>query len=395
MSLIQALSLLLIAAHLLGGLTHRLHLSELLGQLLAGVLLGPMLLNWVQPSASVSAWIDVAVLMVVISAGLETRLADIVWHYRPRHALALLPSLLVPVGGAWLVAAAFAHSSIACTVIALCIAVTALPVALRILSDFGLQRTPLAQLTIASALLGDVLVLLALSALSPLAQQVEAPIAKMIGLNLLKLAALLVLVVICTMLHRRLHRTLLRSQSQANLRTSAGLLVILLLAAAANMLNLHFAIGAFVGALIVSEPYTDMHHRHPLRAAVDGATQWWFAPLFLAYQGTQLNAQPWTQPWFTLCLLLIAVAGKLLGGYWSARSAGLSTHEARGVGMVMNARGVMGMLVANIAWREGLIDAGTNSALLMVSMATTLLTPILLQSWQHAALTAPSPRVGE
>jgi Kef-type K+ transport system membrane component KefB len=113
-----------------------------------------------------------------------------------------------------------------------------------------------------------------------------------------------------------------------------------------------------------------------------------FGPLFLAYQGLQFHLQSLARPGFVLSLIVAAVVSKLLSGYLVGLSQRMSKHEAWGVGIIMNARGVMELVVASIAFRAGLVDAEIFSALLVVGLVTTVLTPLLLKRWQ---ISVPAP----
>lgn len=388
MSLIQNLCLLLITAHLLGKLSARFGQPELLGHMTAGVLVGPAFLNWVSANSQLNAFSDLAVLFVVITAGLEMRLGEVTSMFKGRGILALLPGIVLPAAGALALALYFAQPWLSATVVALCVAVTALPVALRILASFGLIGIRLAQLTIAGALLADVLVLLSLGVLSANAKGSPNSTGSLLGLGLLKLSALMALVGIGAWLCKRIYRQrALQPRRLAAAQLSFALLLILGLAAASDALGLHFAIGAFLGALTVSEFYDAAASRaktqHPLRSQLDGMTNIIFAPLFLACQGTHFTASSLTHPAFAISLVLIAVTTKMIGGYWGARIRGLSRHEAQGTAIVMNARGVMEMVVASIAYRNGLVDQALFSTLLIVGIVTTLLTPLLLKRWQR------------
>ncbi len=397
MSLIQNLCLLLIFAHLLGKLASRFGQPELLGHMCAGVLLGPALLNWVIASSTLNAFADLAVLFVVIVAGLEMRLRDVASMFKGRNLLGLLPGIVLPAISGYLLARYFNFDLLGATVVALCVAVTALPVALRILGSFGLLGTPLARLTIAGALLADLLVLLTLGMLSP--QSAATPeaaisLAAKLSMGAAKLAVLLALLAVGYWVSKRLYRQrALQPRRLAAAQLSFALLLILGLAAASDALGLHFAIGAFLGALTVSD-VSDTGHRaaHPLRLQLEGMSNMLFAPLFLATQGTHFTVAGFAQPAFALSLVAVAVISKMIGGYWGARLQGLSRHEANGTAIVMNARGLMEMVVASIAYRAGLVDEALFSTLLIVGIITTLITPALLKYWQkqseHAAVHA-------
>ena len=398
MSLIQNLCLLLISAHLLGKLAARLGQPELLGHMTAGVLLGPACLNWVSANSQLNSFADLAVLMVVITAGLEMRLRSVTNMFVGRGLLGLLPSIVLPGAAGLALALYFEQPWLSATVTALCVSVTALPVALRILASFKLIGTRIAQLTIASALLADVLILLSLGVLSAQAKGTAHSTGLLLGLGLLKLLALLSLVAIGALLCKYIYRQrALQPRRLAAAQLSFALLLILGLAAAADGLGLHFAIGAFLGALTVSEFHNEAwsNHaglnagsvaQHPLRTQLDGMSNVIFAPLFLACQGTHFTASSLTHPAFTISLILIAVATKMMGGYWGARIVGQSRHDAQGTAIVMNARGVMEMVVASIAYRAGLVDQSLFSTLLIMGIVTTLITPMLLKQWQKQGL---------
>jgi Kef-type K+ transport system membrane component KefB len=120
-----------------------------------------------------------------------------------------------------------------------------------------------------------------------------------------------------------------------------------------------------------------------LEATCEVLTASLFGPVFLAYQGLQFHLDTLSQPAFIAALIAGAVVAKLVSGYLVGRLQGMSSHEALGVGIVMNARGVMELVVASIAFRAALVDGQIFSALLMVGLVTTVLTPLMLRIWQR------------
>jgi Kef-type K+ transport system membrane component KefB len=299
-----------------------------------------------------------------------------------------MPGFLLPAATGFALAQCFAYDWLGATIIAMCLSITALPVALRILSGFGLLGTQLAQIAIAGALLADVIVLLTLGMLTPVAGANPASIGALVGLGALKLCALLGLVAAGAWASSRVHRYRgSPTRTTAAAQSTFALLLILLLAAASDALGLHFAIGAFLGALSVTEFHRDGGALHPLHRKLAGMVNFVFAPLFLACQGTQFTTGTLALTVFTTALTFAAIGSKLVGGYWSALCFGLARHEARGVAIVMNARGMMEMVIASIAFGAGLVDASLFSTLLIVGMITTMCTPLLLRQWQqHQAL---------
>ncbi|HEX2584513.1 MAG TPA: cation:proton antiporter [Steroidobacteraceae bacterium] len=384
MTVIQNICLLLISAYVLGLLAARLRQPELLGHMIAGIALGPALFGWVDASPALNAIADLAVLFVVISAGLEMRLHSVASVFKGNGLIALLPGFLVPAIAGGITAYAFHFSPMSTVVIALCTSVTALPVALRILSSFNLLSTRLAYVTIASGLLGDVAVLLTLGVLSSAAKE-DGNVTQLLGVGLMKVAMLAAMILAGVLISKAVYRRMALQPSRlASTQLSVGLVLILLFAIVCEAIGFTFVVGAFLGTLLVNEYHTDNHTPHPLRAHVDGLSTYVFAPLFLACQGTHFTVDAFTRPAFALTLLLVAIASKLIGGYWTGRWCGLPHHDARGVAIVMNARGVMEMVIASIAYRAGLVDESLFSTLLIIGVCTTVCTPLMLRHWQRS-----------
>lgn len=386
MTVIQNTCLLIISAYLLGLLSTRLRQPELLGHMLAGITMGPALLGWIPASTGLNAVADLAVLFVVIAAGLEMRLHAVASIFKGRGALALLPSFLLPAIAGGITAFMFHFSPTGTIVVALCTSVTALPVALRILSSFNLLTTRLAYVTIAGGLLGDITVLLVLGVLSSTAKQ-NGNVAQVLGFGLIKLLMLAALIAFGVFISKAIYRRMaLQPTRLASMQLSVGLVLILILAITCEAIGFTFVVGAFLGALLINEYHTDNRTPHPLRTHVEGLATYVFAPLFIACQGTHFSVDAFTHPAFTVTLLLIAIGSKLIGGYWTARWCGLPSLEARGVAIVMNARGVMEMVVASIAYRAGLVDESLFSTLLIVGVCTTICTPMMLRWWQKPGM---------
>ncbi|HMN44792.1 MAG TPA: cation:proton antiporter [Povalibacter sp.] len=387
MSLIVSLFLLLGLAHGLGTLARRFGLPALAGHMIAGILVGPSVLGGIAPGPGLGAVADIAVFFVVLTAGLEMRLQHVTDVLRGRGALSLFAGFAVPVcvGGA--VAFAFELPSIPAIVVALCIAVTALPVALQILSGFNMLGTRIASVTVSGALLSDILVFLILGVLIELSGSAR-PATEAVGIAFVKLAGLVLAIVAaqfaCVQVMKRRAAPV---ESTSNGASSGNLAFVLLfvlgLGALSELLGFHFAIGAFFAAMMVTPELIGDSSFDRLERTCDVLTASLFGPVFLAYQGLQFHLQTLSQPAFIGALIVGAVVSKMLSGYLVGRMQGMSKHDAWGVGIVMNARGVMELVIASIAFRAALVDGQIFSALLIVGLVTTVLTPLMLRAWQR------------
>jgi Kef-type K+ transport system membrane component KefB len=375
----------LIGAHLLGRLAERLQQPALVGHMLAGILLGPSVLQWVRPGPSFAAISDLSVLFVVITAGLEMRMQHVLDVFRGKGTFALALGFAIPAAAAGAFAYAVGMTLIPGLVVMLCLSVTALPVALRILSGFGMLDTPVARVAIASALLSDVIVLMILGVVLSLTSANSGWVPA-VGLSLAKLGALIALVGVCHFICTRLSAMRMGRAADTKKQSADSVLILTLvfmlaLGALSELLGFHFAIGVFFAALMITRDLISDARFENLERTCEVMTTSLFGPLFLAYQGIQFRFEALDNGTLVLGLLLVAISSKLVAGYAAARLKKLPHQEALGVAAIMNARGVMEMVVASIAYRASLVDQGLFSALLLVGMATTMITPLLLKQW--------------
>jgi len=386
MTLIAALSLLLVVGHVLGRLSERLGQPALLGHMVAGVVVGPSVLNWVHGTPQLAAVADISVLFVVVTAGLEMRLQHVLDAFRGRGAFALLLGFMIPAVCAAALAYSFELTLIPAIVVTLCVSVTALPVALRILDGFKLLDTRVAQVAISGALLSDVIILLVLGVAIAMSQPSNhADVWTTMSISVIKLIALLAIVGACHWVCLRLSKR--KTKTPAPVKQPADTVLILTLifmfalGAVAEALGFHFAIGVFLASLMVTKDLINDVRFESLEKTCELITVSLFGPIFLAYQGVQFELATLANLTLVLGIIAVAVVSKLIGGYAAARLTHVPHFESVGVAIVMNARGVMEMVVASIANRAGLIDREIFSALIVMGIATTVLTPIMLKRW--------------
>lgn len=391
MALMTSIFVLLLSAHALGRLSARIGLPMLAGHMIAGILLGPSLLSWLAPSSALGAVSDVAVLFVVLTAGLEMRLAHVIEVFRGRGIGALMIGFVVPLCTGGAIAHAFSLPTVPAIVVALCVSVTALPVALQILSGFRMLGTQIARVSISGSLLADIIVFMVLGVLIELTVADRAASwSASAAFAVCKLIALIVAIVAAHFLCTRLMKRSLLKESASVGETSAKLAFVLMfvlgLGALSETLGFHFAIGSFFAAMMISAEVIGERPFERLQGTCEVLTASLFGPLFLAYQGMQFHLDSLARPAFVLTLLVGAVVSKLLSGYVVGRLQKMSSRDAWGVGIVMNARGVMELVVASIALRAGLVNQEVFSALLIIGLVTTVLTPLMLKRWQAGGL---------
>jgi Kef-type K+ transport system membrane component KefB len=405
---------LFVAARVGGELAVRVHLPSHIGELVMGIVLGPSLFGVIWPEAfdwlfpadpSQRALLDVvgwiAVILLVLLAGLETRLG--IMRRAGRAAIgASVGGFVLPfaVGFALGLAApeALVPSSIGgplfATFIATAMSISAIPVIARILSDLDLYRTAVGMVILAAALASDVLGWIIVSLVSGWAGDTEGPSVSSIVLwtAVFLVAGYLVgrpVVAACMRLARERLRMPFAEPAMMLLLVFAG-------AAATQAIGIHLVLGALVIAILIGRT-----QRGP-SSAVDGVTSiamGFFAPLFFAYTGLKvdLTTLDGAALAFGAAAVVVACAGKVVGGGIGARAGGLPTWEALAVGFGLNARGAMELVIATIGLSIGVLTEASYAILVLIAVVTTIMAAPTLRWCMRragpAALRRARPRI--
>lgn len=400
LKLVLSFAVLLGVARLLGELAVRVRLPAVAGEITAGVVLGPSLLSglfpslgrWVIPDNALQAQLlDVVgligVMLLMLVVGLETDLGLI--RTRARTAAAVgVAGLVVPFASGILVSFAFpdhllvdpARRRVFALFLAVALALSAIPVLAKILADLGLMRAPFGQTALAAGMIDDLLGWTLLGIVTSLAAAggVNAGnVASTVGAVAVFLGATLFVA-------RPLCRVALRVV-QERFRSRDMILTLLVAFALAwgafsHALHLEPILGAFAIGVIFGQM-----RRLPVEVGrrIESVTFGVFAPVFLAIAGLRLSLADLLEPsliGLTALLLAVAAGSKLIGAYLGARYfAGTGQREALGYGLALNARGVLGIIVAALGLSMGILGVEVYSMIVVVSVVTSVIAPIGLR----------------
>ena len=385
-----ALAAMLGLARLLGEIARVAGLPLVVGELAAGIVLGPTVLGhlaprgqaWLFPQsgaaqAMIGAYATVAVVLLLVVVGLEVDLGVL----RRRGRSALLTGLLgvvLPLASG--VALGFflpdsdlvdpARRSTLALLLGVALSISALPVIAKTLLDLGLFKSDVGLLVMAAAMIDDLVGWLALSLLLGPVRGAGVDLstfAKTVGLALLLFGLLM-------LGGRRLIDSLLlrleRSGTGASGRVLSLVILLALFAAAATQaIGLHAVFGGFVVGVVVGG---SARVKERTRVAIEDFVVNVFAPVFFASIGLRVDFAKAFD--LGLCLLVFALATipKLLGCAIGSRLGGLKWRQALAVGFGMNARGAMGIILADLAREAGLLTDRLFVALVFMALATSL-----------------------
>jgi Kef-type K+ transport system membrane component KefB len=158
-----------------------------------------------------------------------------------------------------------------------------------------------------------------------------------------------------------------------------AVLFVLLFGSIGEQLGTHYVIGAFFGALLLSRDLFGTSLFSDLEHTLNSITSGFLAPIFFAYIGLRFSVQTFSSPAFVIAVLAVAAFSKIGAGYAGARWIRMDRYEALGVGIILNGRGIMELVVANIAYQRGFINQELFSILVLMGIFTTVITPILFR----------------
>jgi Kef-type K+ transport system membrane component KefB len=401
MELFYVLLVLLIATRALGELAVRLGQPELVGELLAGVLIGIVvgrysesfpILTDLSDDRVFAAITDLGIFFLMLMAGLELRPGKLAESSRGAVLVAVgglvLPLLLgIALAWGWLPPSELRAAQALFLGVAL--AITAVPVSVGVLMSMKRLDTAVGHMIVSAAVVDDVLSLLLLAVLTAVLETGSVPDASSLGLLAGKVGLFFAIAVpfgvfLFPWLGRRV-AALHGDEFEFSFLVLAGLGYAVL----AEALAMHFLIGAFLAGLFFVRRTIDEETYDDVSRKVRALTHGFLAPVFFASIGMHLHtAALFEAPLFLGALVLIATAGKLLGAGIPARLGGMRRRDALAVGIGMNARGAVELIVADVAFRAGTfslpeppgpIVASMYSAVVATAIATTLATPIGLK----------------
>ena len=391
-------------ARLFGWVMKSINQPPVVGELLAGVVLGPTVLGslapgvsqWIFGEATVDSvifglsWLGVIMLLIVI--GFETDLAIIV-RFRTAALGVSAGALLLPLIGFFLVAHLVPDSflgesadvSVFAGFFALAFSVSALPVVAKILQDLGYLRRNFGQITLAAGMTIDSVGWLILAALSGIAQDGFQPVelARSFG-------GLLVFLLVAATVGRWFVDRLFRFVMARGSSVTAALSITLVAALIGGVTTQSLRLEAILGAFIVGVILAGTRHQLPqVRSTLETVTAAFFAPIFFAYSGLRVDvgllnsgaAVAWT-----VGLIVAAIAAKIIGTALGGFFAGIRGREALALGSGLSALGAMGIVVAIVGLNLGVVSETGYTVMVLAALVTSVVSPQFLRAavsgWQ-------------
>ena len=337
--------IILVAARILGHVFRKMQQPALVGQILAGIILGPTLFGILQTNESSNVLGSVAVFFLMFVAGLEMNLNEIKKTGKSAVIISLI-AFSVPFLVGSQVASLFGLPTVQSIFMGLLLSITALPVSAIVLMEFGILRSKIGNTVITSAAINDIIAL-----------------------------AILVIIV-----------HLSASGSSHFDASTIGVSVIIVTT----------MIAVFSTSLIFGKKLLPKKESSRAYGVVFGVTFGFFAPLFFGFIGVEFNANSIIEfiPLF-VALLAVAIATKIGGGFIGAKIAKFSNNDSLAIGTLMNGRGMMELAIAAIGLSVGILNISLFSIAVAIGLVTTISAPLLARPFISKAKLSESTKITE
>ena len=369
--ILLSLFVIFVAAQIGAELARRLRLPGVVGEIVAGCVVGPSALAWIAPSEALDVLAEIGVVLLLFSVGLETRIDEMKRVGRSAFLVGVL-GVAVPfaLGSLWAHGAGFDWDK--SLFIAAAFVATSAGITARVLQELGVLQREESRVILGAAVIDDILAMLLLGIVTALQVGENVQIGTLAVVVLEAVGFVLVIGLFGTRLARRW------SQRLGQLKLCSSLTVALALCLGLAFLSTQFGLAAIIGAFLAGMVASET----PQREKLEHQTQPLLAlmtPFFFVLTGAKIELAQLASAdaLLTLALItLIALVSKLIGGYLGALALGKRSALIVGVGMMP--RGEVGVVIASLGLAAGVFSARTYALIVAMSLLTSVITPPLL-----------------
>ena len=394
--LLIVILILVVLARVTGELMQRLGQLAILGELLIGIILGAMIaygpftqFDGLVENEVFGAFTSLGMFLLMLMAGMEMDVGKLV-KASGSGVLVALGGMILPLGLGFLVGHLFLPESsykfAQSFFIGVSLSITAVPALSRVLIELKQMDTRLGRTVMNAAIVDDVLGLFLLAILTTIIAEGGVPSTGELGILALKIAGFFVFVFIAgKYLIPRLGRICALSKFE-EIEFSVAITIALVFGIAAEYSGMHFIIGALFAGMFLREDTFGKEVAQHLEEHISGITLGFLAPLFFVSIGLHVNLSALTTaPTLVVVILIAAIIGKVVGCGLPARLAKFSLRESLAIGIGMNGRGAVEIVVAVVALEAGLFTrpqpvplevAAIFSGIVIMAILTTVVVPL-------------------
>jgi Kef-type K+ transport system membrane component KefB len=381
----------IVVSYLVGQVFAHIGQPAVVGEMMAGVLLGPSVFGLVAPSAfqfvfatsslgALRLFSQIGVCLFMFTVGMEMDVTDL--RRRAHTAIVVSQASMIVPYFLGMLLALFLYNRLAqpgasflsfALFMGISMSITAFPVLVRILRDRGMFKTSLGSTATACAAVGDVTAWCVLAFVVAIAQATSLDSAAF-NLGLVVIFVALMLFLIKPRLPDWLGRSALERSDPSKGVLAFVFGVVLASALSTQLIGIHALFGAFLAGIVMPAVGG---FREKLVVRVENLSSVLLLPVFFAFTGlrTQIGLLNSGQDWIVcLIIIVLATAGKLGGSALAARLTGMKWRESLQLGALMNTRGLMELIALNIGYDMGILSQRIFTMLVIMALVTTIMT---------------------
>ncbi|MGW6192370.1 cation:proton antiporter [Bacillus cereus] len=365
------IALILLSTKLAGDLSVRLGQPSVLGKLIVGIVIGPAILGWIENSELLTQLSNVGVILLMFMAGLETDLKELNENRNSSLAVAI-GGIVLPFVGGYVAGLVMDMEQGNAVFLGLLLCATSVSISVQTLRDLGKMKTRESTTMLGAAVFDDILVVILLAFAMSFLGTDDVNLTMVILKKVVFFASIILIGWKGVPAIMRWLSPLRVSESIV----SAALIICFSFAYFGELLGIAGIIGAFAAGIAISQT----NYKHEVEKKVEPIAYAMFVPVFFVSIGMNITFDGiGDQIWFILALTVIAVFTKLIGCGFGARMTGFDAKSSAIIGAGMVSRGEVALIIAGTGLSSGLLAQDYFTAIVIVVILTTMITPPMLK----------------
>ena len=379
-SLFRDLAIIILSAKFFGLVARKCKAPQVVGEILAGLIIGPCILNLVQTSDAISTFAEIGVVLLMFTTGLGTNLKELI-KAGPIATLIATVGVAVPlVGGTLLYGAFYGFAAVGspefyrALFIGTIMTATSVSITVATLQELGHLKSFLGTTIVSAAVIDDVIGIVVLTCVLGASSGTGTGLGKVLLNTVLFFVAAIIIGVVC-------HRAM-KWLDNRNPHTQRITIVSMAFCfAMAYIAEQYFGIADITGAYIAGIVLCSIQDAPYVERRVDISNYVLFAPIFFASIGLKTDISGLTPEilLFSVCFVVVALITKIIGCGIGARLTGFGSYDSMSIGLGMVSRGEVALIVAQKGAQAGLVSEKMFPAIVLMVIVTTLVTPLLLK----------------
>ena len=371
---LKGLLVIMVVVWVAGKIFRALNLPVIFGELLGGIIVGPLVLGIVQPgNETIKILAELGIFFLMLHAGLETKPKEMMSASK-KSFLVAMGSFLTSFVVVFAFVTFFGNEFNESLFLAMGLSTTAIAIGVRLFKDYKIHNTKTAQIALGAALINDITALVMFSMVLNFIENGE------VNMYIFLIFFLKTIIFFAVIIWSGFKLSKYSNKFFRNKGFTLTLIVALSFGLIAELIGLHLIIGAFLAGLFIRQECLDEKIFNKIEDRIYGLSYSFLGPIFFASLALSLDLSIiFANPTFLIGLLVILILAKIFGAGLGARLQKLSYKQSLIIGVAMNSQGALELVIASIGYQKGIIGQELFSALVLIAFLATLSSIVLMK----------------